>query len=210
MNYFKGLFVLFIICIACNSKNDVSTVLQEDAVEFLDSFYLKEINQSFGYDDLGYFDTSYQAHYFGMCFYSNFSNFKISNSNYNCDDTFGIMQEYHEVDTFLNMELSVKKVNYEFMDSTVFLKDMEMARVTVKAQGGKFNPTVSGIITQQGINGMDYGFVDSTFVNKMYVYYSASFVLDAIQFRVNCKCYAVDCFDKLEDFERITRSIRLK
>ncbi|NOQ70774.1 MAG: hypothetical protein GQ574_02165 [Crocinitomix sp.] len=210
MNYSKALFGLFFICVACNSKNEIPAIPQEDEVLYSDDFYIKEVNQSFGYDDLGYFDTSYQVQYFGMCSFSNTSNFRISNSNYNCDDTFNIILDNLEVDTFLNMDLSLKKVDYGFVDSAVFIKSLQRATVTAKAQGSEFNPSVSGLLMQQGINGLHYGFVDSTFANKMYVYYSASFIVDSIQLGVSCECYALDCFEKLEDFERITRSIRLK
>lgn len=210
MNYSRALFISFILIIACNSKDEAASFSLIDQIVHSDSFYLKEISQFIEYEDQKYFDTLYQVKYEGMCSKSNTSKLRISNSTYNCDDTFGILLDNLKVDTFLSMDIALLKVDYGFIDSAVYKKQLKRAAYAAKARGGDFIPSVSEIFSAQGINGLHYGFVDSTFANKMYVYYSASFVLDSIQLGIRCECYAIDCFDKLKGFQKIIRSMRLK
>lgn len=208
----KNIFFILVavILFKCSNKTEVKTTIATEKPVFSNQFYFKEIDQSFGFNDYGFFDTSYQVQYFGMCSFSNTSNLRFSNSAYNCEDTFGLIYDNVPLDTFLNMDFTLTKVNDKDIDSLVYKKSINRARTTYKAQGSDFNPAIAGMFNQQGIIGLHYGTVDSSFANKMYVNYNARFILDSIELGVDCQCYAIDCMNKLEDFEKIVRSLRIK
>lgn len=129
------LIISLVLCCCQPNQPESSSIIDSVENNKRDSLFMQQSNAVIYYDKTPLFDTTFMVFYGSMCYQGSQKNprYRISNSNYNCTDTFGFILNDIPVDTFLNMDFSINKVYYSNPDSSYFNKAINLAETIRRA-----------------------------------------------------------------------------